>query len=67
LFKAVGGVVTPSLTKRAGPCNARSAAWAFAHGKTNLELNGRFPSDADLGAAWKRGIAALRAFPASRQ
>jgi AcrR family transcriptional regulator len=35
------------------------AAWAFAHGMTNLELNGRFPPDADLDAAWKRGIAAF--------
>ena len=36
------------------------AAWAFAHGMTNLELNGRFPPDADLDAAWERGIAAFR-------
>jgi len=25
-----------------------------------LELNGRFPADADLDAAWQRGIAALK-------
>jgi AcrR family transcriptional regulator len=37
------------------------AAWAFAHGMTNLELNGRFPPDADLDAAWERGLAAFRA------
>jgi len=36
------------------------AAWAFAHGMTNLELNGRFPPGADLDAAWRRGIDALR-------
>jgi len=36
------------------------AAWAFAHGMMNLELNGRFPPDADLGAAWEHGIAAFR-------
>jgi AcrR family transcriptional regulator len=36
------------------------AAWAFAHGMTNLELNGRFPPDADLDAAWSRGIDAFR-------
>jgi AcrR family transcriptional regulator len=35
------------------------AAWAFAHGMTNLELNGRFPPDADLDAAWGRGLVAL--------
>jgi AcrR family transcriptional regulator len=36
------------------------AAWAFAHGITNLELNDRFPPDADLDAAWRRGIDAFR-------
>ena len=32
-------------------------AFAFAHGMTILELNGRFPPDADLDAAWERGLA----------
>jgi AcrR family transcriptional regulator len=36
------------------------AAWAFAHGMTILELNSRFPLDADLDAAWRQGIDALR-------
>jgi AcrR family transcriptional regulator len=36
------------------------AAWAFAHGMTTLELHGRFPPDADLDAAWRRGLAAFR-------
>ena len=36
------------------------AAWAFAHGMTILELNDRFPSGADLDAAWRRGLDALR-------
>jgi AcrR family transcriptional regulator len=36
------------------------AAWAFAHGMTILELNHRFPPDADLDAAWRQGIDALR-------
>jgi AcrR family transcriptional regulator len=35
------------------------AAWAFAHGMTILELDGRFPPDADLDAAWAAGIAAF--------
>lgn len=35
------------------------AAWAFAHGMTILELDGRFPPGADLGEAWTAGIAAL--------
>ena len=41
------------------------AAWAFAHGMTNLELNDRFPPNADLDAAWQRGLDALRPQPPS--
>jgi AcrR family transcriptional regulator len=36
------------------------AAWAFAHGMTILELDRRFPADANLEAAWSRGIDAFR-------
>jgi AcrR family transcriptional regulator len=36
------------------------AAWAFAHGMTILELDERFPPNADLDAAWDRGMNALR-------
>lgn len=36
------------------------AFWSFAHGMTINELNGRFPPDADLDAAWARGIDAFR-------
>ena len=36
------------------------AAWAFAHGMTILELNRRFPPDADLETAWDRGLDAFR-------
>jgi AcrR family transcriptional regulator len=36
------------------------AVWAFAHGMTILELNGRFPPGADLDAAWSKGLAGLR-------
>lgn len=36
------------------------AAWAFAHGMTILELNGRFPPGADLEAAWAAGMRAFR-------
>jgi AcrR family transcriptional regulator len=35
------------------------AAWSFAHGMTILELNNRFPPNADLDAAWERGMNAL--------
>ena len=33
--------------------------WAFAHGMTILELNGRFPPDADLDKAWHDGFRGL--------
>jgi AcrR family transcriptional regulator len=33
------------------------ALWAFAHGMVSLEIDGRFPPDADLQAAWKAGLA----------
>ncbi|WP_432137740.1 MULTISPECIES: TetR/AcrR family transcriptional regulator [unclassified Streptomyces] len=36
------------------------AVWAFAHGMVILELQDRFPADADLPAAWTRGLEALR-------
>jgi AcrR family transcriptional regulator len=36
------------------------AAWAFAHGMTILELNQRFPPGADIDAAWREGIQAIR-------
>jgi AcrR family transcriptional regulator len=35
------------------------AIWAFAHGLTMLELNGRFPPHADVDAAWERGLEAF--------
>ncbi|CAM5236007.1 hypothetical protein SALBM135S_00620 [Streptomyces alboniger] len=35
------------------------AIWAFAHGMVILEIHGRFPEGADLGAAWRRGTRAL--------
>jgi hypothetical protein len=44
-----------------GDPNLARAVFAFAHGMTILELDGRFPADADLDAAWARGLAAFRA------
>jgi AcrR family transcriptional regulator len=35
------------------------AAWAMAHGLVMLELNGRFPPDADVDAAWAVGVTAI--------
>lgn len=37
------------------------AAFAFAHGMSMLELDGRFPPDADIAAAWRAGTHALQA------
>ena len=36
------------------------AIWAFAHGMVMLELDRRFPPDADLDAAWQAGITAFQ-------
>jgi AcrR family transcriptional regulator len=47
------------LVTVAGDEHRARAAWAFAHGMTILELDGRFPPDADLDAAWRAGIDAL--------
>ncbi len=49
LIDAVGG--DPDLAR---------AAFGFAHGMANLELNQRFPPGADIDAAWERGLEAFR-------
>jgi AcrR family transcriptional regulator len=36
------------------------ALWAFAHGMVMLELDRRFPPDADLDAAWEAGVTAFQ-------
>lgn len=60
--------LTPGVEERAarplveavgGDVDRARAVWAFAHGMTILELNGRFPPGADLDAAWAAGMAAL--------
>jgi AcrR family transcriptional regulator len=51
----------PLVQAVGGDRDAARALWAFAHGMTILELDGRFPPGADLDAAWTRG---LRAFAA---
>jgi AcrR family transcriptional regulator len=48
----------PLLRVAGGQARAR-AVWAFAHGMVMLELDHRFPPDADLDAAWRAGIAAF--------
>jgi AcrR family transcriptional regulator len=47
------------LIRVTGDQNRARAAWAFAHGMTILELDGRFPPGANLDAAWDAGIGAL--------
>ena len=47
------------VVRLAGTQAKARAVWAFAHGMTILELDGRFPPGADLDAAWRSGVAAL--------
>lgn len=48
------------LLRVAGSQARARAVWAFAHGMVMLELDHRFPPDADLDAAWRAGIAAFQ-------
>jgi AcrR family transcriptional regulator len=50
----------PVVEAVGGDVDSARALWAFAHGMTILELNGRFPPGADLDAAWRRGLDAFR-------
>ena len=47
------------LLRVAGDPDLARAIWAFAHGMTILELDGRFPTGADLDRAWDEGVAAF--------
>ena len=47
------------LVRIAGDADLARAIWAFAHGMTILELDGRFPPDANLDAAWMVGLDAF--------
>jgi AcrR family transcriptional regulator len=53
----------PVIDAVGGDPDLARAFWAFAHGMVVLELADRFPADADLDAAWDRG---LRAFGRGR-
>ena len=46
----------PVVMAAGGDPDRARAVWAFAHGMTILELDGRFPPGADLDAAWAAGI-----------
>jgi AcrR family transcriptional regulator len=54
------------LLEAVGSLERARAAWAFAHGMVMIEINGRFPADADLDRAWTSGIAAFEPRPVSR-
>jgi AcrR family transcriptional regulator len=42
-----------------GDANTARAMWSFAHGMVILEIDGRYPPDADLDEAWAAGAAAF--------
>jgi AcrR family transcriptional regulator len=56
---AEGRAAAPLLRVAGGNGDRARALWAFAHGMTILELDGRFPPWADLDAAWRHGLAAF--------
>ncbi|MFC8515650.1 TetR/AcrR family transcriptional regulator [Streptomyces sp. NPDC057257] len=49
----------PLMRVCGGDIDLARSVWAFAHGMVILEIHGRFPDDADLAAAWKRGLKAF--------
>lgn len=49
----------PLVEATGGDVDLARAAWGLAHGLTSLELAARFPSDADIDAAWAAGTSAL--------
>ncbi|MEV7952432.1 TetR/AcrR family transcriptional regulator [Streptomyces sp. NPDC088141] len=50
---------TPLANAVHGDLHVARSVWAFAHGMVVLELDGRFPSGADLDAAWRTGCDAF--------
>ena len=48
------------LVEAVGSPERARAAWAFIHGMTVLELDGRFPTDDVTEPAWRQGVAAFR-------
>jgi AcrR family transcriptional regulator len=50
----------PVIALAGGDPDLARAIFAFAHGMVILELDGRFPDDADLDAAWKAGLQGVR-------
>jgi len=50
----------PLVEAMGGDRDLARAVWAFAHGMAILELNERFPPDAELDTAWTRGLDSFR-------
>jgi len=55
----------PLLAYTGGDIDRARAMWAVAHGLVDLELAGRFPSGADIDAAWRAAITAFAFVPAT--
>lgn len=53
------GAAAPLIEAAGGDPDTARAVWGFAHGMAILELNERYPPEADLDAAWRRGIEAF--------
>lgn len=49
------------IVQAVGDPDRARAVWAFAHGMVSIELDGRFPPDANLDAAWAAGLTAFGA------
>lgn len=49
----------PLLAASGGDADRARALWGLAHGLVELELAGRFPTSADIDAAWAAGVAAF--------
>ncbi|MFJ8824885.1 TetR/AcrR family transcriptional regulator [Streptomyces sp. NPDC102467] len=55
----------PLVRACGGDIDLARATWAFAHGMVILEIHGRFPGGADLGAAWRTGVRAVEVTPST--
>lgn len=58
--------LVPTLDAFGGDRDRARAAWAFAHGMVMLELADRFPAEADVGKAWRIGLAAIARLDSGR-
>jgi AcrR family transcriptional regulator len=59
LAPGVEDAAAAPVLRAAGDRDRARALWGLAHGLVMLEIDGRFPADADLDAAWAAGVAAF--------